>query len=382
MVNYQLLTILGVVLLRILTLPLSSYSQEYGFLEAYYSLLATSLKSDLQPRWWNTEIRNTPPMYIWILALWSKISITEFWLRLPSVISYVIASIPIYYLSGYSGVLLWLTFPLSFTLAGKTQPDMLFSSLIITIYYFAQKKNLAGFLIPLQFAIFIKPHALLALFSNLKWRQGITTGIFFMLGLGWILVKLEYSHNIISHIESRYPGYWGFIFLISVPIFYGAITILYSIYKTIFQNKIFLQNNLNLYGIIGLFMLFTLYSMPTFKPHEYYFLPILPFFAILTTKLAPQKIIYTLVGINLCFTIWTGFDNGDFWDTRTKDLSNKYELMSSQQGLNTVTSWYEKKQISNQTNGLMLTYEPICKVLEKKEPLITGDSILYVVDCG
>lgn len=366
-----------IVAARLATLPLSGYSQEYGFIEAYYSLLAKSLPATLQPEWWGVPITNTPPLYVWFLAAWGRlVGWEDYLLRIPSVVAWASVAYPVYRLGGKGSALAWLSFPLGFIVAGKTQPDMTLTALMTWAYYWACGRRQAPFLLTLMAGVLVKPHAAIASLGALGWRWGLTAATGLGISLAWALHKTGFSGMLLTHFTARGAGHWGLGYWIIACVGFGSLTALPSLWLA-------RREDFRLWGVVGLLTLFTLYAMPPYAPHEYYWLPALPFLATLLRRV-PSRVVPVVVGLNLAMAGYGSWTNGDLWDDRAKDLAAEWELDGADTGLGTLAGWYEGRQVNHLGNGTILAREPLvgCTVLAESQSPHRGDHSLYVLTCA
>lgn len=358
---------------RLATLGLSGYSQEYGFLEAYYSHLATNLQSDLLPRWWGESIHNTPPLYVWFLGLWSHLGTREWLLRVPSVVAWASAAYPVARVGGPWAAPIYLSLPLGFIVAGKTQPDAILSSIMAWGLWAALERHPRRFSASLVFGAMVKPHAILVAVGAVLWPFGRMVALASVAGLFFVLLKLGFLGAVLGHVEARGFGHWGLAWFLVFPVGLGSLTGLLALFQSA-------RKELWLY-LAGM-VLFTLYAAPPYGPHEYYWAPALSGLAMIAGK-APRKLLIVAVAVNVGLTGYTSWMNGDLWDHRPRDLAAEWELDHAEPGLGTVASWYEGRRVESGWNGTVLAYSPRsgCTVLEEAASPYSGDHSLYVLSC-
>lgn len=363
----------GLILTRITTLPLSSYGQEYGFLEAYYSILAHDLTRSLAPTWWDTPIHNTPPLYVWLLSAWGHVlGWSEMSLRLPSTIAWALAAIPIQRLGGRLAALAWLSFPLGFILAGRVMPDMVVASLCSWAVLMASRRRLAPFLGLLVAACGMKPIAgVIAVYPFLTgwWTGAAYTTLAGTAGIAILGAVRGYVEMMLYHFTSRWPGYWNLEGVFLVGLGQGTILGLWPILSH--------RKHPHLWGLLLGIIIIVLYAMPDWGYHEYYFLLALPVLAILTGRSQPPRAVIAGCMVFLAVSL---FQSGDLWDHRTAEMPH---ADTAAEGLGTVASWYAGRQVNTSGPGVRWSWspEPNCTTLNEYTAPVGIDRSLYALAC-
>lgn len=321
------------VLARFATLPLYSYNQEYGYLEAYYSFLARDLPG-LVPTLWNSPTYNTPPLYVWVLAGTGKaLGYSEMALRLPSFLAWVLTGRPIQRLGGSWALIAWYSFPLSFILAGRVMPDMLLTCLMAHAVAEAYRRRFLPFLAYLVLGCMVKPVAVLVLLAPLalKWWPALER--LSLLGTLAAVGAIQggFAQAILSHATTRWPGYWDSA--LPYKLVLGA-----PLALVLVASPVLLPGHAPVWAILGLGLVLFGYAMPDFGYHEYYLLPLLPMVAVLAGwSLRKHWLRAPALTIGGALLILSIVQSGDLWDHRTADMPH---ADSAEQGLGFVASWY------------------------------------------
>lgn len=329
----------------------------------------------LQPTFFDTPIHNIPPIYSFFLSIWgAAFGFTDLWLRIPSLIAWAVAALPIRRLGGDLAALAWMSFPLSFILAGRVMPDMLLACLVA----YGLEAGLAGrlkpFLAYLVLAVLVKPIAVVLVLVPLVRRWWDCLEILTVLGVvvGAVLGVSGYGAMILQHFVGRWPGYWDF-----ERLFIGCLGALSTLGLVAFTRPGVNNRNMALWSLLfGCFVVVG-YAMPDFGSHEYYFLIALPVLAVLVGKAKPKP---WLLAVAVAWLALSLFQSGDLWDDRTSRMP---DADAAQQGLGTVASWYGGAHVNQTAPGVRWAWspEPNCTTLEVFRAPVGIDRPLYALAC-
>lgn len=381
--------------LRICTATLSGFSQEYGYLEAFYAHLSLGLQGDLVPRFFGHPNHNTPPLYVWTLSAWGHLfGWSEFSLRLPSLIAWAATAFPIARLSNdelngsdQAAVLLWLSLPLPFVLAAKAMPDMLLTCLIMWGLLSAKHRRPIAFASLCVAGFLIKPVAavLLMVPFALGWRKGIFAAAVLM-AIGALALVSTIGQGVLFHIASRGRGYWD-PHALGEAFWLGLFPLLFLLVGYRFH-----RNQLALGAALSALALFALYATPDFGHHEYYYLPLMPLAVVLASpalRRAPRILIAGLILASLVMTAAVSMDNGDWWDDRFERMVTTAPRPDAvEPGMSLVVAWYTHGPAPPHTDptspsGVVWAYRPLdCPLIASYRPVWPSDGPLLVYQCA
>ncbi len=275
-----------------------------------------------------------PPFHNWVLALFSTVSgsVSEFSLRIPSLLSVVLTSVLLFFFSSkfferraalFSAVVFPTFFMVLFGYSTKCEPDTLFtflvSSSILFWYYFMEKKRekVAWFLgyfftslaaltkgFPAFHFFLIAVFVYFFLKKDLKGLFSLNHLIGFILGIvpfvSWILaVPTEQAlKTLFSEVTSRAPTqfnlletikrYVSFPFRFLFATFPWSLIVLFYLYKERESYKDLLNNKLTLFLLLtfaGNFLIYWLFPGSRMR----YTMPIFPLLAILIAVYLKEK---------------------------------------------------------------------------------------------
>lgn len=314
----------GLLLARIATLPLSSFSLNGGFVEAWSALRARGMEWFV-PQVFGAADWNTPPLHTWILALFGNVfGWSEIALRLPSTIAWALAAIPVARMSKNKILAagLWLVLPIPMYMAGRAAPDMLlvlFVALFVAAYRRDEPLAMFGWFV---LGTLTKPVMVLVLVPLLFDREYRA----FVLPIISVSLVVIVPFTI-QHIMARGFGYWDVFGLVRAFVAGSAGLVI-----------VCLRRDWRAYWMLP-FVAFYLYAAPPF--HEYYLLPVFPFVASLTADMIPDRkhakaaLIISVLGSGLLLGV-----SGSLHDTRTRDMATGEPPMVAQNALHAIAAWY------------------------------------------
>lgn len=374
------------IILRFASLPFYSFGPVAGMMEAYAALKARDMVN-LTPMLWGIPDWNQPPLHSWILALSGNIfGWDEFGLRIPSYFAWLATAIPVSRMSKHPNIatMLWLLFPLSMTYAGRVGPDMFLTMSIAFVAWNTWRGKTLQATIWFFVGMLIKPvmvFALPAILLNKKRATFTMTSIAFVSSLLILYVLNPVAFNgIFHHVEGRGTGHWQF------PLLYESLALGTAL---LFPLMFYWKPDWRL-SWVAMFTLFFLYAAPE-GGHQYYLLPILPFVATIIADVignVPKKFIATAIATCLLASTVTLWNQGDFGDTRTRDLASQTQPPTyAQGGMHYVASWYHDTRVESfhrqQGNYTMWHFgdHPDCETMVKLRSNNPQTSIDYV-SCG
>ncbi len=278
----------------------------------------------------NENYFKKPPFQNWVILLLGKLSgrITNFDARLPSVISFLITGLFLFFLfedkkQGFMASLIFLTsYVTLISYSNKAEPDIMFTSLTFLSYYFWQKrKHFLGFFSSSLFmglAIMTKGIAPLFFYPGLfvyylikkknclenLLRLSVHLFLSLILPLLW-LVFYAYDANLNSllsvfsnELSSRMTASFSYVLfhLLTFPLRAFLALFPWSIvFIFIFDKKLFKRLKENELFVTSFLIFVTSFLVMTVFPggKGRYFMPAVPFFSIVLSYLCPKAYLLT-----------------------------------------------------------------------------------------